>query len=150
MRASLLTLAVFTFPFAADAAPKKTNPAVPAVPAMPTGIAKPPELIGSDLNGREMTFLSNAIELGKTFRYLASQVERTSNPALRGFSASTAAWFSSGGHVCCGTRTPVSRQLQRRDQSRSAGIGRGPAALPGSTVDAACAMLTWGFLTRTR
>ena len=87
MRASLLFL-IAALPLAADAAPKKTKAAVPAVPAVPaaSATAKPAgALIDSDLGGREMTFLSGAIELGKTFRYLASQVPRTANPALRGF-----------------------------------------------------------------
>ena len=99
MRASLLTVAVLALPFAADAAPKKPKAAVPAVPAVPTGIGKPTELIGSDLNGREMTFLSNAIELGKTFRYLASQVERTANPGLRGFGEDLVKTLSAQGAV---------------------------------------------------
>ncbi|MEO6785377.1 MAG: DUF4142 domain-containing protein, partial [Chthoniobacteraceae bacterium] len=81
--------AVSALPTAADAAPKKTRaavPAVPAVPAAPSQDAKPAAaLIDSDLNGRELTFLTGAIEAGKTFRYLASQVPRTANPDLRGF-----------------------------------------------------------------
>jgi hypothetical protein len=59
-------------------------PAVPAVPSASEGKAKPATaLIESDLDGREMTFLSRAIEFGKAFGYLASQVPRTTNPALR-------------------------------------------------------------------
>ena len=70
----------------ADAAPKATKPAVPAVPAEQSGRKKPAGgLIDSDLNGIEMTFLSKAIELGQTFRYLASQVPRTANPDMRNF-----------------------------------------------------------------
>ncbi len=70
----------------ADAAPKATKPAVPAVPAEQSGRKKPAGgLIDSDLNGIEMTFFSKAIELGQTFRYLASQVPRTANPDMRNF-----------------------------------------------------------------
>ncbi len=35
-------------------------------------------------------------------------------------------------------------------QSRSAGIGSGPAALPGSTGEPAGPACSWGFFTRTR
>ena len=76
-------------PCVSESAPKKLKPAVPAVPAVPSaseGKAKPAvALIESDLDGRELTFLSRAIEFGKTFGYLASQVPRTANPALRAF-----------------------------------------------------------------
>ena len=86
----LATAAAFiALPSASDAEPKKLKPAVPAVPAVPTAqaeSAKPATaLIESDLDGREFTFLSRAIGFGKTFGYLASQVSRTENPALRGF-----------------------------------------------------------------
>jgi len=73
----------------ASAAPKKPVVAVPAVPAQPASPSEKPvasaTLINSDLGGRDMTFLSQAIDLGKALRYLASQTPRTSNPALRGF-----------------------------------------------------------------
>ncbi len=70
--------------FSADAAEKATKPAVPAVTAEQSGRRKPAGgLIDSDMNGLEMTFLSNAIELGETFRYLASQVPRTANEAMK-------------------------------------------------------------------
>ena len=79
--AALCALIVF-----ADAAPKATKPAVPAVPAEQSGRRKPAGgLIDSDLNGIEMTFLSKAIELGQTFRYLVSQVPRTANADMRNF-----------------------------------------------------------------
>ncbi len=68
------------------ATPRKVKPAVPAVPAEPAttpGKAKPTALIESDLDGREFTFLTRAMEFGKTFSYLASQVPRSKNPALR-------------------------------------------------------------------
>jgi Domain of unknown function (DUF4142) len=85
----LATAAAIALPTMSDAAPKKLKPAVPAVPAAPSvseGKAKPAvALIESDLDGRELTFLSRAIEFGKTFSYLASQAARTANPALRAF-----------------------------------------------------------------
>jgi hypothetical protein len=85
MRA-LFILLIAALPLTSHAAPKRVKAAVPAVPATPSVTAKPAgALIDSDLNGREMTFLSSAIGLGKTFRYLASQAPRTANPALRGF-----------------------------------------------------------------
>ncbi len=82
--AVLLSLSV-----SALAAPKKPVAAVPAVPAQPASPsgkpATPTTLINSDLGGREMAFLAQAIDLGKALRYLASQTPRTANPALRGF-----------------------------------------------------------------
>ncbi|MEQ1852208.1 MAG: DUF4142 domain-containing protein [Chthoniobacteraceae bacterium] len=60
--------------------------AVPAQPAVASDSAKPPsQLISSDLGGRDMVFVAQAVDLGKALRYLATQTPRTSNPALRGF-----------------------------------------------------------------
>jgi hypothetical protein len=88
MRACLL-LTIAISPCVALAAPKKIKPAVPAVPAKPaeaTGAAKPGgTLIDSDLGGRDLTFLTSAIEEGKILRLLSDQTARTSNPDLRGF-----------------------------------------------------------------
>ena len=73
----------------ATAAPKKAVKAVPAVPAKPAVNAEPVKLatplINSDLGGRELSFVTHAIDLGKALRYLATQTPRTSNPSLRGF-----------------------------------------------------------------
>ena len=78
--------AVCVLVVSADAAEKVTKPAVPAVPAEQSGRKKPAGgLIDSDMNGIEMTFLTSAIELGETFRYLASQVPRTANAGMRNF-----------------------------------------------------------------
>ena len=89
MRPYILATAFFiALPYVAEAAPKKLKPAVPAVPAEPSaapGKARPAALIESDLDGREFTFLSRAMEFGKTFSYLASLAPRSGNPALRAF-----------------------------------------------------------------
>ncbi len=89
MRPLILATAIFiALPFLCDAAPKKLKPAVPAVPAVPaatSGKARPAALIESDLDGREFTFLSRAMEFGKTFSYLASLAPRSGNSALRAF-----------------------------------------------------------------
>jgi hypothetical protein len=82
----LFTAVVFALSCVSESAPRKLKPAVPAVPAVPSaasGKAKPGPLIESDLDGREFTFLSRAMEFGKTFSYLASQVPRSGNPNLR-------------------------------------------------------------------
>jgi hypothetical protein len=93
MRFSFL-LTLLAAPCLAVAAPKKPKAAVPAKPAVavpaqpavPTGGAKPAgTLIDSDMNGRELTFLTGALDLGRTYRFLADQAARTANPDLRGF-----------------------------------------------------------------
>ena len=85
----LATAAAVALPCVSESAPKKLKPAVPAVPAVPSvsaQIAKPAvALIESDLDGRELTFLSRAIRFGRTFSHLASQVPRIANPSLRAF-----------------------------------------------------------------
>ena len=91
MRVPLLVaaLGVLALPSHSDAAPQKIKPAVPAVPAVPAASsenAKPVAvLIESDLDGREMTFLTRAIEIGKTYGFLADQVKRITKPAMGGF-----------------------------------------------------------------
>lgn len=85
MRASLLA-AFLVAPCIASAVPKKPKPAVTAVPASPSsGKAKRGGLIDSDLGGRDLAFLANALEVGQAQRFLAAQAERTANPDLRGF-----------------------------------------------------------------
>ncbi len=88
----------------ADAAPKKPKAAVPAVVAVPAVPAKGDAprrgaLIDTDMNGRDLAFLSSAIELGRTFRYLAGQVPRAANPALRGFGEDLVQTLSAQGAV---------------------------------------------------
>lgn len=85
MRASLL-LAIVVVPCFAIAAPKKTKPAVPAKPAVASGVpSRGGRLIDSDLGGRDLAFLANAVEEGQMLRFLSEQAARTSNPDLRGF-----------------------------------------------------------------
>jgi len=90
MRAFLLA-AIVIAPCIAFAAPKKLKAAVPAIPAVPVDPSATPKnngtLIDSDLGGRDLAFLSDAIGEGKMLRFLASQAERTANPDLRGFGA---------------------------------------------------------------
>ena len=85
----ILICVLLAVPLMALAAPRKPVKAVPAVPAQPvnpTEAKKPtPPLINSDLGGRDMQFVAQAIDLGKALRYLAMQIPRTSNPSLRGF-----------------------------------------------------------------
>lgn len=88
MRLPLLFAAVgvLALPPVSDAAPKKLKSAVPAVPAVPAASpenAKPASaLIESDLDGRELSFLSRAIEFGKTYGFLAEQVKRIAKPVM--------------------------------------------------------------------
>lgn len=104
----LCLLASSAFPLAAGAAQKKPKAAVPAAvaaPAVPAKSATAGEapkrgaLIDSDMDGRDLTFLSSAIELGKTFRYLASQTPRAANPALRSFGEDLVQTLSAQGAV---------------------------------------------------
>lgn len=88
MRFSFLSAAVgiLAMPPVSDAAPKKIKPAVPAVIAASRENAKPAAaLIESDLDGREMTFLTRAIEVGKTYGFLAEQVKHVTKSAMGGF-----------------------------------------------------------------
>lgn len=84
-----LLFALVTAPFMAFAAPRKPVKPVPAVPAQPsnspTAKKSSAPLISSDLGGRDMLFVAQAIDLGKALQYLALQTPRTSNPALQGF-----------------------------------------------------------------
>lgn len=48
---------------------------------------KKPVLITSDLNGRDMLFIAQAIDHGKTLSFLATSATKTTNPELRGFSS---------------------------------------------------------------
>ena len=50
--------------------------------------AKKPELLTSDLNGRDMLFIAQAMDHGKTLTFLATQATKTTNPELRGFGSS--------------------------------------------------------------
>jgi predicted outer membrane protein len=91
MRFVLLAI-LSSLPVFASAAPKKrATPApaaraVPAKPAVPSQNSAPAAaLISSDLGGRDMVFLEQAIDLGKALRYLAAQASRTSNSTLLGF-----------------------------------------------------------------
>lgn len=47
--------------------------------------AKKPALLNSDLNGRDMLFIAQAIDHGKTLSFLATRAAKTTNPELRGF-----------------------------------------------------------------
>jgi putative membrane protein len=64
-------------------------PAAPAVPATPASSAAEqkasPQLISSEIGGRDMVFVAHAMDLGRALKYLATQTPRTSNPALRGY-----------------------------------------------------------------
>jgi hypothetical protein len=87
MRTRIIT-AVLAVPLIAAAAPRQKTPAraVPAVPAQPEESAKPSEpLINSDLNGRDLLFITQAIDLGKALAFLAEQSPRAADPSLRGF-----------------------------------------------------------------
>ncbi|MEO6740000.1 MAG: DUF4142 domain-containing protein [Chthoniobacteraceae bacterium] len=42
-------------------------------------------LIESEMDGNEMTFLTRAIEIGKTYGFLAEQVKRVTKPVMGGF-----------------------------------------------------------------
>ncbi len=99
MRAPLIFL-LAALPFTAEAASKKVKP---AVIAEPSGSPSKPRLAGglidSDLNGRDFTFLSGAMQLGAIFRQLASHIPRTANPALRGFGEDLVKTLSAQGAV---------------------------------------------------
>ncbi len=63
--------------------------AEPIVPGKsPTPPRKKPPLLSSDLNGRDMLFIAQAVEHGKTVNFLAAQAEKTSNPGLSDFGKS--------------------------------------------------------------
>jgi hypothetical protein len=84
-------LVLLAFPCVALAAPRKPKAAVAAVPASPSKPSDAPKpagtLIDSDIGGRDLVFLANAIDVGSALRFLAEQTSRTSNPDLRGFGA---------------------------------------------------------------
>ena len=79
----------------AAAAPKKpapakavqAQPAVPATPATPGAVAKPSGLISSDMSGRDVSFIAQAIDLGKGLTFLAEQTAKTTNPRLQSYGA---------------------------------------------------------------
>ena len=73
-----LTSVIAQAPKAAVAKPATIAPSS-AEPAKPTG------LITSDIAGRDLTFIAQAIDLGKAMTYLARQAGRTEKPELRGF-----------------------------------------------------------------
>jgi hypothetical protein len=88
----LFILIAVSLGLTASAAPRKkvrAVPAKPAVPAQPTstpaGQEPSSQIISSEVGGRDLIFVADAIDLGKALRYLATQTPRTSNPALRGF-----------------------------------------------------------------
>jgi predicted outer membrane protein len=54
-----------------------------AKPATPT--AKKPALLSSDMGGRDMLFINQAIEHGKTLTFLAMESRKSTNPELKGF-----------------------------------------------------------------
>ena len=56
---------------------------VPGQPPAP--VKKKPALLSSDLNGRDMLFIAQAVEHGKTLNFLATQAEKTSNAGLSEF-----------------------------------------------------------------
>jgi hypothetical protein len=85
MRAFLLT-AIVVSPCVAFGTVKKPKSAVRALPAPASGSAKHRgALVRSDLGGRDLAFLANALEAETALRFLVTQAERTENPALRGF-----------------------------------------------------------------
>lgn len=72
--------------FAQAAKAKPAKPAAVAQPANPAAqAAKPAGLIDSDLVGRDLSFIAQAIDLGKAMNYLARLAGRTEKPELRGF-----------------------------------------------------------------
>jgi hypothetical protein len=88
MRPFLLTVLVVS-PCIAFAAVKKPKSAVRALPVSPSrssgSVKRSGGLIDSDLGGRDLAFLANALEAEKALRFLATRAKRTENPGLRGF-----------------------------------------------------------------
>lgn len=84
---ALLALALT---LSASAAPKKPAPAkaMQAQPAQPAALgksAKPSTLITSDMGGRDIAFITQAMELGKGLTFLAQRTARTTNPRLQSY-----------------------------------------------------------------
>ena len=62
------------------------DPVTPAIPPVPA--KKRPALLTSDLNGRDMLFIGQAVEHGKILNFLATQAEKTGNAGLSDFGKS--------------------------------------------------------------
>ena len=61
--------------------------------------AKKPALFTSDLNGRDMLFIAEAMEHGKTLSFLAARAAKVTSPELRGFGAGLVKTFAGQGVV---------------------------------------------------
>jgi hypothetical protein len=77
---------------AVPALAQKPKPAAPAIQAVPAAPAKPadsramlPAIISSEMSGRDLVFIANAMDLGRALTFLAGQAGQTSNANLKGF-----------------------------------------------------------------
>ncbi len=88
-------LLALSFAIQATAAPKKAapakavlaQPAVPTRPAASGAVARSSTLINSEMGGRDVVFLSRAIDLGRGLAFLAQQTAKTTNPLLQSYGA---------------------------------------------------------------
>jgi hypothetical protein len=92
MQSRLLPVVLLGLAVPALAVKPKPAPAAPAVPAVPAAPAKsqeapakPAAIISSDVGGRDLVFIANALEVSKTLTFLAGQAGHTSNATLKGY-----------------------------------------------------------------
>ena len=87
MQSRVLPILALALPFSSWAQkPKSAAPAAPAAaaPAKPSGSAKAPEIISSEVGGRDLVFIANALDLGKALEYLGGEAAKSENPGLQG------------------------------------------------------------------
>ncbi len=83
-----LSFAIQVTAAAKNAAPAvQAQPAVIAQPAAPGAVAKSSTLINSEMGGRDVVFLSRAMDLGRGLTFLAQQTAKTTNPLLQSYGA---------------------------------------------------------------
>lgn len=84
-----MSLRQHTFALLALAAPCFAQKPAPAAPAAPSESGKLPAsgaLISSEMGGRDLVFLANALDLGRAMAFLGEQASRTTNERLKAFS----------------------------------------------------------------
>ncbi len=96
MHFRVLPLLFLSLPLTSFGQPPKAKPAAVAVAATPAkpspGAAgtKAAGIISSDINGKDLDFVVNALDLGKALEYLTAEAAKAANPGLRGVSGELA------------------------------------------------------------
>lgn len=97
----MLSYLLLALPMASLAAAPKARPAAAAVPAAPAKPATPNAgapraegIISSEVNGRDLVFIANALDLGKALEYLSAEATNSQTTGFKGLANSLAANLS--------------------------------------------------------